>query len=43
MRQIALAYRNFVESSPDKRGPKNQSELSPFYENSTRINGAASY
>ena len=40
LRQIALAYKNFTASSPDKRGPKTQQEISPFYENSNRINAA---
>jgi len=38
--QIALAYNNFLADSVDKHGPKNQQELSPFYENSGRLNQA---
>jgi prepilin-type N-terminal cleavage/methylation domain-containing protein len=40
LKQIALAYNNFLADSVDKRGPKNQRELSPFYENNSRINQA---
>ena len=36
LRQIAVAYRNYLLG--DKRGPKSQVDLSPLYENSSRIN-----
>jgi hypothetical protein len=38
LRQLGVAYRNFeVEKN---RGPKNQQELSPYYENNGKINDA---
>jgi type II secretory pathway pseudopilin PulG len=36
LRQIAVAYNNCAVAK--KRGPQTQKELSPFYEDSTRIN-----
>jgi type II secretory pathway pseudopilin PulG len=39
LRQIAVAYRNYVAKTRD-RGPKKKEVLSPYYENSGRINEA---
>ena len=39
LRQIALAYRNYTAKMVD-HGPKAQKCLSPYYENSSRINEA---
>ncbi len=36
LRQLGVAYRNFEVS--ENRGPKNQQELSPYYENNGQIN-----
>jgi DNA-directed RNA polymerase subunit M/transcription elongation factor TFIIS len=38
LRQLGIAYRNF--EALENRGPKNQKELSPFYENNNEINEA---
>src|SRR5205823_6846465 len=40
LKQIALAYGNVATAK--SRGPTNQQELSPYYENSGRINEAIS-
>jgi type II secretory pathway pseudopilin PulG len=39
LRQIALAYRNYTAKMVDV-GPDSQEKLSPYYENSSRINEA---